>query len=110
MSRINYHLPNGTKPVKVIGLTERPSEDIVNCTYECVQVIEKMDRNGNKRVWVPLVFNGLKKNYSRLFEGSALAGLDNSPVVDDNGKLGIDESMTVTWTTGMQEPAFRPAK
>ncbi len=108
MSRINYHLPNGTKPIKVIGLSGHPSEDIVNGSFECIQVIEKTDRNGNKRVWVPLILYGLKKNYSRLFEGSTLVGLDFSPVVDDNGKLGIDESMTVTWTSGMQEPAFKP--
>lgn len=101
-------MPKGIKAVKAIGLSGRPSEDIVNGTFECVQVIEKVDRNGNRRVWVPLVFFGEKKNFSKLFEGSALAGLDNSPVVDDNGKLGIDESMVVTWTAGMQEPAFKP--
>ncbi|MCJ7449689.1 MAG: hypothetical protein MUO72_18585 [Bacteroidales bacterium] len=110
MSRINYHLPKGTKPVKVIGLSDRPSEDIVDGSFECVQVIEKADKTGSKRVWVPLILYGEKKNYSRLFEGSVLVGLDNSPVVDDNGRLGIDESMKVTWVAGMKEPAFKPTK
>ena len=67
MSRINHHLPNGIKAVKVIGLSGRPSEDIVNGTFECVQVIEKLDRNGNRRVWVPLVLFGILLFIALLF-------------------------------------------
>lgn len=107
MSKVNFHLPKGTKGVKALGLNEQPKEDIVNASFEVVQVIEKKDKNGKLRVWVPIIINGGKKSYNRLFEGSILAGLDNSPVIEADGKLGIDEDMKVTWLAGQSEPSFK---
>ena len=102
MSKINHRFLSVLVGAKNLGLNDKPAEDLVNATFQCLGIKHK--ETGD---WVRLVFNGKNKNYKQIWDGAVLAGLSNSPVVKAGTTSGIDEEMRITWLKEEGEPAFK---
>jgi hypothetical protein len=100
------HLFEKVMRIKPQGFSRTPAVDYTLARFEVVNVSRKRP----SKPFVELLIKRDENTGESFWFGlSALAALDNSPIVEVDDKFGIDESMLVTWNSSMSEPAFRPA-
>ena len=102
-SVIKHWLDGSLKPSKNLGFNDKPNVDVIDAPYEVLFVSSK--KNGT---FVGIKIYHENGSFRRVFNAEELIGLDTSPCVGKDNKYGIDESMLVTWTYGMNEPSFNP--
>jgi hypothetical protein len=107
--RVKTYLPEGTVRSKNLGFIGKPDEDVIDAPFECSSV-STSKKNPNYK-FITLQIEGPTKSFGRYWSCGELAGLTKGPVVTmDDGKLGVNENMLVTWTRDMEEPEFHAAR